>query len=61
MRPGLLSSKASQSQIDGKAVAVDDDTFENEKDEDDTEGRGEEGEEDRVDEPFYTPTQSSPV
>ena len=63
MRPGLLSSKASQSQmISRKADGVDDDdTFEIEEDEDDAEGGGGEEEEegeDHVDDPFYTPTQS---
>ena len=64
MRPGLLSSKASQSQMIKKAVGADDDdddTYENGEDEDDTEGGGggeEEEEEDHVDDSFYTPTPS---
>ena len=55
--------KASQSQVIRKAVGVidDDDMFENgeDEDEDDAEGGRERGvEQDCVDDPFYTPTQS---
>lgn len=65
MRPGLLSSKASQSQMVRKAAGVDDDTFEIEEDEDGAEG-GEEGvgegeERDHVGDPLTQSIVSSPV
>jgi FYVE/RhoGEF/PH domain-containing protein 5/6 len=60
MRPALLSSKESQSQMIRKAVGVDNHTFEDWEDGDDAEGgRGEE-----QDHPSYSPAQailSSPV
>ena len=60
MRPGLLSSKESQSQgqmMIRKAVGMDDDKFENGEDEDDAEGRG--GGEEEQDQPFHAPAQTT--
>ena len=60
MRPGLSSSRPSQSQMIRKDAGMDDDTFGNGEDEHDAErgGGGEEDEQDPVDDPFCAPTQS---